>query len=124
SSSMIRNILISFSFVFFTFSLSSCEKDITIKLDPASTDLVVDAHIENDKFPVVVLTRSLEYFKTLDPALLTSSYIHGAYVTMSNGSILAQLREDSVKNDSTGLMAYYYTLNDFISGPKFRGEFK
>jgi hypothetical protein len=124
SSSMIRRIFNFSIFLFFTFLLGSCEKDITIKLDPASTDLVVDAHIENDKFPVVVLTRSLEYFKTLDPALLTSSYIHGAYVTMSNGSILAQLREDSVKNDSTGLMAYYYTLNDFISGPKFRGEFK
>ena len=112
-----------FSFFLFTFSLSSCEKDITIKLDPTTTDLVVDASIENDRFPMVVLTRSLEYFSRLDPSLLTSSYVHNARVTMSTGGITAQLREDSAKNDSTGLMSYYYTFSDFFSGPKFRGEF-
>ena len=42
---------------------------------------------------------------------------------MSTGGITAQLKEDSAKNDSTGLMSYYYTLSDSYSGPKFRGEF-
>lgn len=120
---MIRQIFHFSVLVFFFFLLSSCEKDISIKLDPATTDLVVDASIENDKYPMVILTRSLEYFDRLDPTLLTSSYVHGARVTMSNGSITAQLYEDSVKSDSTGLETYYYTFGNLFPGPKFRGEF-
>jgi hypothetical protein len=118
---MIRNL---FYFLLFTFSFTSCEKDITIKLDPTTTDLVVDAFIENGKYPMVTLSKSLEYFSKLSPALLTSSYIHGANVTMNNGSITGQLKEDSAKDDSTGLVIYFYTFNPTYSGPKFRGEFK
>jgi hypothetical protein len=117
---MIRNFLYIF---FFTFSFTSCEKDITIKLDPTTTDLVVDASIENGKFPMVTLSKSLEYFSKLDPTLLTSSYVHGANVTMNNGSITGQLKEDSAKDDSTGLVSYFYTFNPTYSGPKFRGQF-
>ena len=43
-SAMIRNIFFLF---LFSISFASCEKDIKIKLDPTSTDLVVDASIEN-----------------------------------------------------------------------------
>jgi len=118
---MIRNF---FSFLLLTISLVSCEKDITIKLDPSSTDLVVDASIENGKYPMVALSRSLEYFSHLSPALLSSSYVHGANVTMNNGSITGQLKEDSAKDDSTGIVIYYYTFNPTYSGPKFKGEFK
>ena len=121
---MIRRIFNFSIFLFFSFLLGSCEKDITIKLDPASTNLVVDAHIENDKYPVVILTNSLDYFSTLDPSLLLSSYVHNARVLVSNGSIVAQLQKKSAKNDSTGLVDYYYSLDDAYSGPKFRGEFK
>jgi hypothetical protein len=116
---MIRKLL---SLLLFIICFSSCEKDITIKLDPTSTDLVVDASIENGRFPVVVLTKSLDYFSVLDPSLLLSSYIHDARVVISSGGITAQLREESVKNDSTGLTSYYYTFSDSNSGPKFRGE--
>jgi hypothetical protein len=116
---MIRKLL---NLLLFIICFSSCEKDITIKLDPTNTDLVVDASIDNGRFPVVVLTKSLDYFSVLDPSLLLSSYIHNARVMMSNGGITAQLREESVKNDSTGLTSYFYTFSDSTSGPKFRGE--
>lgn len=119
----IREHFVLTALVIFSFCGAACEKDITIKLDPSSTDLVVDASIENDRFPKVILSKSLEYFHQLDPSLLTSSYVHGARVMMSNGGITAQLLEDSVKNDSTGLMSYFYSFSDFNSGPKFRGEF-
>jgi hypothetical protein len=91
---MIRNI---FFFFLFSISFASCEKDITIKLDPTTTDLVVDASIENDKYPMVVLSKSLAYFSQLSTAALSASYVHGAYVTMNNGSITGQLKEDSTK---------------------------
>ena len=60
-----------FSFFFLLISLASCEKDITIKLDPTTTDLVVDASIENGKYPDRRASKSLEYFSRLDPSLLT-----------------------------------------------------
>jgi hypothetical protein len=117
--SMIRNVY----YILFIFPFFSCEKNITIRLDPTSTDVVVDASIENGKYPMVTLSRSFDYFSRLDPSLLSSSFIHNATVTMSNGSITGQLREDSARNDSTGLMIYYYTFNNSYSGPKFQGEF-
>jgi hypothetical protein len=120
---MIRNFFYFLLFTFSFFLITSCEKDISIKLDPTSTDLVVDASIENGKFPIVRLSKSLAYFNKLDPELLTSSFIHNANVTMSNGSITGPLKEDSAKDDSSGLVVYYYTFTNTYSGPKFRGEF-
>ena len=120
---MIRHISNFSIFLIFSIYLSSCEKDITIKLDPTTTDLVVDASIENGKYPTVTLSRSLDYFSRLDPHLLTKSFVHGARVLMSNGSITAQLQEYSITDDSTGQLLYYYSLTDSYSGPKFKGEF-
>lgn len=117
---MIRNF---FFFSFLIIFFASCEKDINIKLDPTTTDLVVDASIENGKYPMVTLSKSLAYFSKLDPSQLSASYVHGAKLTMSNGSITGQLQEDSVKDDSTGLVVYYYTFNANYSGPKFKGDF-
>jgi hypothetical protein len=117
---MIRNL---FYFLLFTFSFTSCEKDINIKLDPTTTDLVVDASIENGKFPVVTLSKSLDYFSKLDTHVLNTSFIHNAIVTMSNGPITARLQIDSSKSDSSSLIIYYYTFTNAYSGPKFSGEF-
>ncbi|HEY2347556.1 MAG TPA: DUF4249 domain-containing protein, partial [Puia sp.] len=116
-------IRICFFLFVFSFFFASCEKNITIKLDPASTDLVVDASIENGKYPMVRLSRSLEYFGKLSPEALTASFVHDAIVTMNNGNITAPLKEDSSRDDSTGLVVYYYTFEPTYSGPKFRGAF-
>jgi hypothetical protein len=110
-----------FYFLLFTFSFASCEKDITIKLDPSSTELVVDASIENGKYPVVSLSKSLAYFSKLDPNELTASFVHGARVLISNGGNTSQLQEYSAVDDSSGLLLYYYSFNDSYSGPKFKG---
>ncbi len=110
-------------FLFIIFFLASCEKDISIKLDPTSTELVVDASIENGKFPVVSLSNSLAYFSKLDPEALSKSFVHHARVLVSNGSITAQLQEYSQRDDSTGIQLYYYSLNDLYAGPKFKGAF-
>ena len=119
---MIRNISNFSIFLIFNFVLSSCEKNITIQLDPSSTDLVVDASIENGKYPVVILSRSLAYFSRLDPNALTESFVHGARVIISDGAFNYQLQEYSSKDDSTGILLYYYTFRDSYSGPKFKGK--
>jgi len=109
-------------FIFITFFFISCEKDITIKLDPSSTELVVDASIENEKYPVVSLSRSLSYFSKLDPDTLTNSFVHAAVVLISNGSTTVQLQEYSAKDDSTGILLYYYSFMNSYTGPKFKGS--
>ena len=117
---MIRQTVLFFMSMTF---LLSCEKNITIKLDPTSTNLVVDAYIENGKYPVVSLSNSLAYFSILDPRDITESFVHNARVLMSNGQIHAQLQEYSALDDSSGLLIYYYTITDSYSGPKFKGVF-
>jgi hypothetical protein len=115
--------IFAFSFLLLTISFTSCEKDIQIKLDPTSTSLVVDGTIENDRYPRIILSRSLDYFGRLDVATLAASFVHGARITVSNGTITGQLLEDSLQNDSTGLVLYFYSFNDIDQGPKFTGAF-
>jgi hypothetical protein len=115
---------------FFILSLlivfSSCEKNISIKLQPSSTDLVVDASIENGQFPVIYLSTSISYFSQIDAAALAKSFVHRAEVSMSNGPITARLKEDSLVSDSTGTMIYYYsfragdTSQNFVGSPGHR----
>src|SRR5450755_1011255 len=113
---------------FFLFScllliLPACEKDINIKLDPTTTDLVVNASIENGHFPVVALSRSLDYFSKIDPHILSASFIHNASVSVSNGQITGFLTEDSLPSGSPGLEIYFYTFKNGVAGPKFTGSF-
>ena len=101
---------------------SSCEKNISIKLQPSSTDLVVDASIENGQFPVIYLSNSISYFSQIDAAVLAKSFVHRAEVSMSNGAITARLKEDSLLSDSTGMMIYYYSFRAGDTSQKFVGS--
>jgi len=117
--------MIRYFFYVFGISLlfSSCEKDINIQLNPSTTDLVVDGSIENDKYPVVVLSRSLEYFNTIDPATLAKHFVHGAQLKITNDTVTAYLKEDSVINDSSGLVVYFYTFKPSDTTTKIKGQF-
>ena len=101
--------------------VGSCEKDITIQLDPSMSRLVVDATIENGRPPMVFLSKSLDYFSKIDPAVLSSSFVRNAKVRISDGSTDVLLKEDSIKN-STGTKIFFYTT----SGPSlsFLGKLK
>ena len=101
--------------------IESCEKDINITLDPSQSRLVVDATIENGRPPMVFLSKSLDYFSKIDPAVLSSSFVRNAKVRISDGSTDVMLKEDSIKN-STGTKIYFYTT----SGPSlsFLGKLK
>ena len=75
--------------------LFSCEKDINFKLNAAPTVLVVDAQIENGKAPIVILNNSFSFFDSINPQLLSGSFVHDATVTISNGTLTHQLKEYS-----------------------------
>lgn len=104
-------------------SISSCEKGISFNLNKAASQLVVDGSIENGKAPVIVLSKSLDYFSRINPSILENSFVHNAVVTISNGSKTQQLREYSVPADTTGYTIYYYSIDSANLANSFVGEF-
>jgi len=105
----------------FLLALSSCEKDINFQLKNPEDVLVVDATIENDKPPVVILTTSLNFYNTIDPALLLNSFVHDATVTISNGTRTHQLKEYAA-NVGNGINLYSYGIDSSNLSTAFLGE--
>ncbi len=112
-----------FFFVFIAvLALASCEKDVNFDLKNAPAVLVVDAQIENGLAPVVVLSRSLDFFGRIDPLVLTSSFVRNADVTMSNGTRTHKLKEYALPV-APGVIFYYYSIDSASLATAFTGEF-
>jgi hypothetical protein len=90
--------------------LISCEKDINFDLKNADDVLVVDAEIENGQVPIVVLSKSLDFFSKIDPQILANSFVRNADVSISTGNITHKLKEYSLPLGG-GYTAYYYSLD-------------
>ena len=86
-------------YVFFLFIasliLTSCEKAVTFDLEESSPKLVVEATIETNQLPFVVLTRSQNYFSQITPDILAASFVRNAEVYMSNGTVTNKFKEYS-----------------------------
>ena len=54
------------------FFLLSCEKNINFNLKNVEDVLVVDAQIENGEAPIVVLSKSFDFFSKIDPQVLAN----------------------------------------------------
>lgn len=110
------------SAVFFLTILTSCEKDINFNLKNSEDLLVVDANIENGQPPVVVLTKSLSFYSTINPAQLLNSFVRNATVTMSNGVRTHQLKEYATTLPG-GSVVYSYSIDPASPATAFVGEF-
>ncbi|MEO7766706.1 MAG: DUF4249 family protein, partial [Ferruginibacter sp.] len=108
--------------VFFLILLSACEKNINFNLKNAENVLVVDASIENDRPPVVVLTKSLNFFSSLDPALLLNSFVRNAEITISNGVLTHKLKEYGTQLGG-GITVYSYSIDSSDLATAFLGSF-
>ena len=95
-------------FLLAAFSFFSCEKDIDIKLDDTTESLVVDGSIESGQPPLVILSKSLNYFSKIDADILQNSFVRNAEVYISDGVKRHRLKEDSIVN-TTGNVIYYYS---------------
>lgn len=95
----------------------SCEKTIHLSVTNQPAKLVVDASIENNGAPLVILSTSLNYFSNITSAQLAASFVHGATVTISDSVKTIQLAENSY-TDSSGYKFYYYSL-DFNNPSQF-----
>lgn len=103
-------------------SLTGCEKDINFKLNNAPDVLVVDASIENGMPPQVILTKSLNYFSSIDPALLLNSFVRNATVTISNGTLTHTLKEYTIPV-APGINFYSYGIDSSNLSTAFNGQF-
>ncbi len=101
--------------------LFSCEKNIDFKLKEVPPLLVVDASIENNQPPIVILSKSFDYFSKISLDLLASSFVHNADVFISYGSHEQKLKEYFI--DSTGgVRIYFYSIDSANLASSFKGQ--
>ena len=99
----------------------SCEKTIDFDLDDQEPKLVVEATIENETWPIVFLSNSLDYFSTLDPYYIQQSFVHNAVIYISNGFQTHLLKEYEVPLQG-GYSFFYYTVDSSNLATAFKGE--
>ena len=107
--------------LFLLLVLQSCERTIDIKLDDVTPKLVVEAVIENERPPVVYLTKSVNYFSRIDLDTLVNSFVHNADVFVSNGTLTHKLKEYAVPI-TNGLYVHYYSIDSTNLSTAFIGE--
>jgi len=101
--------------------LISCEKGVTFDLDESSSKLVVEATIETDRPPLVILSRSQDYFAQITPDILLSSFVRNAEVYISNGVATHKLKEYSTPL-SSGYTFYFYSIDSSSLATAFVGQ--
>ncbi|MBL0232889.1 MAG: DUF4249 domain-containing protein [Chitinophagaceae bacterium] len=99
---------------------TGCERSIDLKLDQTEPKLVVEATIENGQFPIVILSKSLDFFSQINPAVISQSFVRRADVFVSNGIVSHKLREYTYQ--VAGYDFYYYSANVLTPSTLFRGE--
>jgi hypothetical protein len=101
--------------------LSSCERAVDIDLNDVESKLVVEATIENNQAPVVLLSKSLGFFSQIDPVALSGSFVHDAEVYISNGTRTHKLKEYTVPVGG-GYNLYYFSIDSSNLATAFTGE--
>ncbi|HET6721838.1 MAG TPA: DUF4249 domain-containing protein, partial [Chitinophagaceae bacterium] len=72
--------------------LVSCEKGVTFELDESSPKMVVEATIETNQPPFIILSKSQNYFAQITPDILANSFVRNAEVYVSNGTLTHKLK--------------------------------
>jgi len=111
--------LLVFSGIVFLFS--SCVKNINFTTIQQSPVLVVDGSIEENQPPQIVLTNSLSYFSAISPALINGAFIHGAKLTLNDGTRTVTLREYTIP-DTLGYQFSYYSVDSSTAGSIMIGQ--
>ncbi len=93
----------------------SCEKTIDLQPSTLEAVLVVDGIIESDQPPFIVLSKSLNYFSTISPAILNASQVHQANVVLSDGNKSHKLKEYTIALGGGYTFSYYSTDSSNLS---------
>lgn len=103
------------------FFFVGCEKKVDFTLHDQPDKLVVEGIIENDQPPVVVLSKSIGYFSKISADILNQSFVHGADVFVSNGTLTHKLKEYS-RSLGGGVSLYYYSIDSANLATAFTGQ--
>lgn len=114
---MLKNLTLVFAVLLFL----SCEKSISFTPKNADPLVVVEASIENGQPPVVILSRSSNYFSEITAEILANSFIRNARVEVSNGTVTHVLKEYENILDS-GYKVYYYSIDSSNLATAFLGQ--
>lgn len=106
---------------FLVLFLFSCEKGVTFELTEAAPKLVVEATIENDQPPIVILSKSLNYFSSISPDILAKSFVRNAEIFISNGAFIHKLKEYS-QPLGHGYTFYYHSIDSANLATAFTGK--
>ncbi len=94
--------------------LISCEKEVHINLASSPPQVVVNGAIETNLPPYVILTSTISFFSNVDLTTLQNSFLHGATVTVSDGTKTITLKEYML---DTGASAKFYIYSVDTSDP-------
>lgn len=98
-----------------------CEKKVDFRLHDQPDKLVVEGIIENDQPPIVILSKSVSYFSKISADILNNSFVHGAEVVVSNGSLTHKLKEYS-RSLGNNISLYYYSVDSSNLSTAFVGQ--
>ena len=99
---------------------SSCEKKVSFDLEEREQVAVVDASIEDGQPPIVILSKSFDYFSQITPEILLNSFIHDAEITISDGTRTARLKEYSY-TVVDNYKVFYYSSDSSAAPGLFKG---
>ena len=68
-------------------SFYACEKNVTVTIPGAEPLVVVEGYIETGKNPILVLSKTLPFFGTINTSTVFQQTIQGALVTINDGTI-------------------------------------
>ncbi len=96
--------------VLFVVTLVSCQKEVHLNLSTTPPQLVVQGAIENSQPPYVLLTTTIGFFSSIDLSTLQNSFVHGAAITISDGSRTVALKEYTI-DTAGGNKFYIYSVD-------------
>lgn len=110
---MLKKIFITL-IIFFAGIFISCEREVNIDIPDKEGRLIVEARIEEGMPPIVILSKSIGYFKFTDQSTFESMFIKGALVTLDNGSskhVLTELCSRSFPDSLLPLLASFIGID-------------
>lgn len=111
----------SFTLVLITMIGSACEKGQSGQSTPETSLPVVEGIIEENGYPMVMLSGNQAYFAGDLPSGASGAWVHGAAVTVSNGPQSQRLREYRLSGKG-GRDFWVYTVDTAQLPYAFRGE--
>jgi len=110
-----------FLLIITTFILTSCEKAVSFDLEESPPKIVVEATIETNQPPFVILSKSQNFFAQITPDILANSFVRNAEVYVSNGTVTHKLKEYSTPL-TNGYTFYFYSIDTSNLSTAFVGK--